>query len=218
MRTLNIYIIFLTVLFTNCATLRDRAEELKVHKRMEELKTFEEYVTADTEIKKKNVLAAEITFIDGRDLKTKIKAVKGVINNSLDERSINKSVAIYDYQGKEDYLSYTLIRQLTFTDYEGKKRIFVNKGDQFDSLLEIMYAGRIKWFREFYESPYNSFRNYYDIFVKESGEEINDKVAIKLKNKLIKATAEKPVLKEKIEQTNKLDDQTVIALLKEFEQ
>jgi hypothetical protein len=34
---------------------------------------------------------------------------------------------------------------------------------------------------------------------------------------LIKATADKPAFKEKIEQAKKLDDQTVIELLKEFE-
>lgn len=189
-----------------------------VRNKMEELKPIAEYSTDSIIIEDKNALDAEILFMNGQHVKTKIKAAKNPFYKKIVETSVIKYIPIYDNQGKSIYISYELIKQMTITDFVGEQRIFVNRGSQFKSLQEILYDGKIKWYRYFFTNAYNRSLQYDDIFVDENGQEASTGLFTSLKSVLIKTTIAKPEFKDKIDHAEKLDITKVREILKEFEQ
>ncbi|MFP8893182.1 MULTISPECIES: hypothetical protein [Chryseobacterium] len=191
---------------------------VKVWNQMSELKPLEEYSTQNANIQEKNVMDAKITFINDKTIDGKIRGQKNIIYGFLNETSINKFLQIYDKTGKKEYIYFQLLKEITIKDYNGNERRFVNRGSEYKSLQENFYDGKIKWFREYYNNAYDGSVQIKDHFINEKNQEVNVGTFNSMKNKLKEITSSKPELSSKIENTSTFDKETVIRILKEYEQ
>ncbi|MGV4413812.1 hypothetical protein [Chryseobacterium sp. T1] len=84
-------------------------------------------------------------------------------------------------------------------------------------MQEIMYDGKINWFREYYNNSYDGSVQIIDHFVNDKQQEVNVGAFNSTKNKLKEITASKPELVTKIENNPKFDKEAIIEILKEYE-
>ncbi len=189
-----------------------------VWNQMSELKPIESYSTQNVVINEKNTMNAKITFINDETVDGKIRGQKNMFYGSLTETSINRFITIYDNTGKREYIHFQLLKEMTVKDYKGNERRFVNRGPEFQSLQELFYDGKIKWFREYYSNAYDGSVQTTDYFKNENGEEVQVGLFNSMKNKLKQITSSKPELASKIDNISGIDKESVIRILKEYEQ
>jgi hypothetical protein len=188
-----------------------------VSNKIEELKPIENYSTLSTSIANPNAMDAEITFINDKKVNTRIKGEKNIFYGFLNETTINKYFAIYDNAGKKNYISYEIVKKMTFKDYKSNERVFINRGNRFNSLHEVLYDGKIKWYREFYSNPYDQSTVIIEHFVNENNLEVRVAPFSSIKNKLKEVTNSRPELKIKIENLSKIDNEKIIEILQAYE-
>ena len=112
------------------------------------MKSVQDYSTENVNIKSNKVVDAEIIFVNGEKVKTKLQALKSV-DGSLDEASITQYFAIYDKDGKRNFLTNKVVKEMRILDYANEERIFVNRSNYPNALQELVYDGRIKWYVEY---------------------------------------------------------------------
>lgn len=209
MRIKKLLALVLMPLFVGCVT---------VMKTIEELKPIETYSTENIIIDENKTMDAEILFINDKSVKTKLKGESNLFDKTLlTETSINKYFAILDNQAKKNYISYELVKKMIFKDLKGNLRTFVNRGNQFKSLHEVIYDGKIKWFVEYYPQAYDQSVQINNHFVNENNQVVIVGNFNSMKNKLIEFTISKPELITKIENTEKFNKEAIIEILKEYE-
>ena len=133
----NFYIITLGFILTSCFVSNENS-----------LKSVQDYSTENVNIKSNKVVDAEIIFVNGEKVKTKLQALKSV-DGSLDEASITQYFAIYDKDGKRNFLTNKVVKEMRILDYANEERIFVNRSNYPNALQELVYDGRIKWYVEY---------------------------------------------------------------------
>jgi|GEM_PF-2897 len=133
----NFYIITLGFILTSCFVSNENS-----------LKSVQDYSTENVNIKSNKVVDAEIIFVNGEKVKTKLQALKSV-DGSLDEASITQYFAIYDKNGKRNFLTNKVVKEMRILDYANEERIFVNRSNYPNALQELVYDGRIKWYVEY---------------------------------------------------------------------
>ena len=124
----NFYIITLGFILTSCFVSNENS-----------LKSVQDYSTENVNIKSNKV---------GEKVKTKLQALKSV-DGSLDEASITQYFAIYDKNGKRNFLTNKVVKEMRILDYANEERIFVNRSNYPNALQELVYDGRIKWYVEY---------------------------------------------------------------------
>lgn len=209
MKIKKLALLFLISLLTSCVTVINKIEELK---------PIETYSTENINIEEKKTMDTEILFTNDKSVKTKLKGETNLFDKTLlTETSINKYFPILDYQGKKKFISYEIVKKMTFKDLKGNLRTFVNRGNKFHSLHEIIYDGKIKWFIEYYPQAYDQSVQVRNYFVNENNQEVIVGNFNSMKNKLKEITSTKPELISKIDTINKSDQKAIINLLKEYE-
>lgn len=183
--------------------------------RMNQLKPIKEYSTENTTINSSKVVNAKVTFINGETVNTKIQALKN-INGSLDPSTITSYIAIYDNKGKRNFIKNSVIRKMIIIDYNHKERTFVNRSDYPNSLQELIYDGKIKWFIEYGNNLYDYSVQTVNYFINENGKEVKVGQFNSLKNKLKEITISKPHLSTQIDKME-YDTNSIINILSEHE-
>ena len=96
----NFYIITLGFILTSCFVSNENS-----------LKSVQDYSIENVNIKSNKVVDAEIIFVNGEKVKTKLQALKSV-DGSLDEASITQYFAIYDKDGKRNFLTNKVVKEI----------------------------------------------------------------------------------------------------------
>lgn len=143
----------------------------------------------------KNTLRADILFINNDTLYTNIKISTNLFDSDLiNELSFNKKILVVENDTKTKYEAKE-IKQLKFTDYKYKERIFVLKGEE---LVEQLYDGRIKWYRYYYSNSSGNVSSG-DYMTNEANEGIGVSYLFNTKKSLKNITKAKPELISLIE-------------------
>ncbi|MGI9526373.1 MAG: hypothetical protein ACR2MS_04595 [Weeksellaceae bacterium] len=200
---------FLTLLslFTSCS--------LVFVDRMEKLKPINEYSTENIKINSKKAIDAKITFINNETVNTKIQAIQNK-NGSFDALLVTSYLAIYDRNGKRNFLKNTVIKKMVITDSNNYERIFINRENYPKSLHEQIYDGKVKWYIEYGTNPYDYRTTNTNYFVNEDGREIIVGQYNNMKKKLKQFTDSKPELAEQID-TMQINHKNILELLKKYE-
>ncbi|AWG21260.1 hypothetical protein FFWV33_06790 [Flavobacterium faecale] len=210
MKIKNLLVLAVSPLFLSCVMVMNKIEELK---------PIENYSTENIIIEDKKTMDVEILFINDKSVKTKLKGETNLFDKTLlNETSINKYFAILDNEGKKNYISYELVKNMTFKDLKGNLRTFVNRGNMFKSLQEVIYDGKIKWFIEYYPQAYDQSVQVNNHFVNENNQTVVVGTFNNMKNKLKEITSSKPELINMIDETEKFSTEAVIEILKKYEE
>lgn len=96
----------------------------------------------------KTVDAKIITF-DNDTLRTKVKITTNMFDPSLIYgSSFTPKIKTVDSDGKKVTMEATTIKELSFNDFNGKKRVFVNNSENKKSLNEHLFNGKVlDWYR-----------------------------------------------------------------------
>ena len=157
---------------------------------------------------------AQIIFKNGDTLNTYIK-VNIAFNRTdkLSEISLNKKVTAIIAEEKVKYEAVE-IKSLRFVDFFFRERKFVLNGKE---LVEVMFDGKIKWYRNYYKG-YDDVVRSRNLFVSKDSNHIVDLGLFnKTRNILKDMTSSRPDLIPFIESMD-VDDRNVIKLLKQFEE
>ena len=209
MKIKKLSVLMLIPLFSSCVMVMNKINELK---------PLETYSTENIIVEDKKAMDAEILFINDKSVKTKLRGQSNLFDKTLlNETTINKYFAILDKVAQKNYISYELVKKMTFTDLKGNLRTFVNRGNNFKSLHELIYAGKINWFAEYYPNAYDQSVQRTDHFINESGQVVKVGNFNSMKNKLKEITSSKPELSNMIDKIEKFNSETIIEILKEYE-
>ncbi len=119
-------------------------------------------------------------------------------------------------QGKKMRISPINIRRLRFTDLQNKERIFYNDGTK--TLNELMYQGKIRWYRTFSTSTYDGHLIIYDCFENEHYERACGSFNLGIKAKLKEITRRsRPDLEDFIDRM-KMEHDIIIFILKKYDE
>ncbi|TRX32535.1 hypothetical protein [Flavobacterium restrictum] len=209
MKIQKLTVLILIPVFASCVMVMNKIEELK---------PIENYSTENIVTDENKLMDAEILFINDKSVKTKLKAETNLFDKTLlNENSINKYFAILDNQAKKNYISYEIVKKMTFKDLKGNLRTFINRGDKFKSLHEVIYDGKIKWFVEYYPQAYDQSVQINNHFVNENNQVVIVGNFNSMRNKLKEITISKPELIDIIDKTDKFNYESIIEILKEYE-
>ncbi len=139
-------------------------------------------------------------------------------DGTLDELSFYDFIR-YMKDGKKAFYYESQINHLEFTDFDGKKRLFVSSRytdiKNARGLWEILYAGKITWYREYYPVGYMNgggrTTGSRDFFAKEGQEPVS---GTRRKKRLLQLTADKPGLTAQIKALK--TDADVLEILKAY--
>ncbi|WP_035587642.1 hypothetical protein [Elizabethkingia anophelis] len=160
---------------------------------------------------------ASITKSDNTTINSKIKIYTNIFYTKLiNEASFYRALLLVDDNGKKiEKIKAENVKELKFTDLEGKNRIYVNDGK---ALKEVMYDGtKIKWYRSISQNLYDSSVQYFDYLVDDKGQIYKMGLFNNIKKKLIEATKSKPELAAEIEIT-KLTNESMFNILQKYDQ
>lgn len=157
-------------------------------------------------------LDAQVLLYKRQELLNLKVLVKKSFDGTVDEYSFNDFL-YYHKDGEKVSFPIGQIEHLEFTDFDGKKRIFISSRytgiKNARGLWEIMYLGRITWYREFYyKYPHGMSRR--DFFVKQNEEPVF--YGFKGKKKLMALTIDQPELVAKIKAIK--TDEDLLQILK----
>lgn len=208
MKKLIVIILGFAALLSSCATPLTN---------MEDLKAIENYSTQNTIVSDPNAMDAEITFVNNESVNTKIQGRKNIFYGTLTETSINQKFKMYDRAGKKHSVSHQLVQKMVLKDYEGKERTFIKRDAEDASLYEVVYDGKIKWFKEYYPHSYDASVQVTNHFVNEENATVQVGNFNSMKKKLKELTASKPELSVEIEKLSNPKEEDIIAVLKAYE-
>jgi hypothetical protein len=148
--------------------------------------------------------------------------------NTINEPSFLNTVKIVNNDKKdflnEDWIKAKNINFLKFTDYSGKIRVFVTRNYDkrikiIDSvnyqLYEILFDGKISWYRTFSNHPVDQSKSYVDFFVKQGKRKATIvNIFTTYQRKLLKLTMERPDLIPEIEKCK--SEQDIIEILEQY--
>ena len=102
----------------------------------------------------KKVIDAQIITQDNDTLDVKIRVTVNMIDPTLIYgSSFNEKINIVDESGKKSKMEATNVKELSFVDFGGKKRYFLNRSENKKTLQERLFNGNtIEWFRDYYAS------------------------------------------------------------------
>ncbi|MDY3538147.1 hypothetical protein PG275_09060 [Riemerella anatipestifer] len=183
--------------------------------RVDQLKPIQDYSTDNISINSSKATDAIITFLNDETVNTKIQALRN-LNGSMDPSTVTSYIAIYDKNGKRNFIRNSVIKKMIITDYKKNKRTFINRKNHPNSLQELIYDGKIKWFVEYGNNMYDHSTQIFNYFVNENDVEIRVAPLNNMKNKLKELTISKPELSERIDKMN-IDKESILELLKEYE-
>ncbi|MDR1875990.1 MAG: hypothetical protein LBQ84_00040 [Flavobacteriaceae bacterium] len=86
--------------------------------------------------------------------------------------SFNKRIRVIDDSGKKKKIQAKLVKELSFTDFDGNYRRFVGYKNDND-LKEILHDGKIKWYRSYYSDIYGGLQLESDILTDEQNNIVN---------------------------------------------
>lgn len=157
---------------------------------------------------------AKIVLMNNDTLKTKIDVYASIFAlDNISALSINRVVrtivnrSIVKLRAED-------IRQMSFTDLKGNKRLFVQKNEV---LQELMFNGKIKWFRNYGRNNYDGTTIINDLMVNEFGEIIEiGQLTMSRRKKIREITKHKPELTQMIDDM-KINDENYFKVLKKYE-
>ena len=174
------------------------------------------FLTFSTVFSQKNIDA--IIIKNNNDtISSKIKIYTNIFyKNIINESSFYKSLILVDENGKKkDKIKASNVKELKFTDLEGKEKTYLNGGKY---LKELVYNGKkIKWYRDILQNMYDGSIQYVDYLIDNNGNEYKMGLFNNLKKKLLEATKSKPELATEIENT-KLTYENILIILKKYDE
>lgn len=185
------------------------------NEKIDQLKPINDYSTENISIHSSKATNAIITFINDETINTKIQALKN-IDGSMDPSTVTSFIVIYDKNGKRNFIRNSVIKKMIITDYSKNNRTFINRKNYPNSLQELIYNGKIKWFIEYKTNMYDYSTQTINYFINENEQEIIITPLNNIKNKLKEITKSKPELSGQIETMN-TDRESILELLKEYE-
>lgn len=102
----------------------------------------------------KKVVDAKIITQDNDTLNVKIRVTVNIIDPTLIYgSSLNEKISIVDESGNKSKMEASNVKELSFVDFVGKKRCFLNRSENKKTLQERLFNGdTIEWFRDYYAS------------------------------------------------------------------
>lgn len=168
----------------------------------------------------KSEIDSKIIFKDGRTLNAKIPfRVNLIWTDLIDETTISdKKVSILENGKKIKYHS-SEIQSIEFIDLKNKRRFFVHVDDYRETLMEQVYDGKIKWYRNYYRNGFDGSKQKADVLYKD-----NNRLVLSIlqnnRKKLKALTVDKPELESLIDKINydKLKDEDLLNVLKKYDE
>jgi hypothetical protein len=206
MKTRNLIVFCLFPLLSSCVVLSN----------INEIQPVSQFATEGVRIQNRNAMDAEIFFRNGDSVKTKILGVRSFLFGRFEEPSVTQKIKVYNKQGQTKTISYVLIDRMVFKDFDGNTRLFFNRGQGHNSLHELAYGGKIKFWIRYSRHPYDRSVMKTYLFIHENGMEKTTGMFVSLNKILKEITASKPELATKIE-ASKLKQDDIIEILKEYD-
>ncbi|UKB78951.1 hypothetical protein [Chryseobacterium sp. MEBOG07] len=152
---------------------------------------------------------------DNDTINSKIRISTNIFNKKIiDERSFYDFLVLVDESGeKKEIIKTRNVKELRFTDFNGKDRIYI---DDKGTFRQLMFSGeKTKWFRDIVVNSYDGSITYADYLVYKDGQELKIGGGFtNTKKMLIKATAAKPELENQIKIMERFSDEYIVNLLK----
>ena len=161
-------------------------------------------------------LDAKIITQNNDTIYSRIKIRTNLFDKKLiDENSFYRTMIMLDDNGKKTAkINASEVKELTFIDFYGKSKIYVNNGK---ALMELIFSGKkIKWYYEISSNLYDGSASLSDYLVDENGKEYRLQFLKGYKRILLEVTKSKPELIAEIENTALTVD-NVILILKKYE-
>lgn len=171
-----------------------------------------EWIRQNDSLRENKQIRAEIIFKNGDTLRTHIKVSTRLFNsNTIDELSINKKITSIS-NGEKIKFRADVIKTVRFIDLNSKERFFEINGEE---LVELMYKGKICWFRRYYPDAYGnlSASNY---FVNKELKQGISLGMISRRNNLLEITKTRPDLIPFVKNME-INDEQILILLKKFD-
>lgn len=166
-------------------------------------------------------LTTKIILKNNNDTLTeKLRVITNIFwPNLLNELSVNQRIVVIDSLNKKRIIKAIDIKKMSFVDFKQKERTFIGVfwGKYDKTLKELLYDGKIKWYREYNSNAYDGSIMTTDIMLDEKNEIVRIGLLNSKKNKLKEITKSKPELIESIENT-KLTDDNVLMILKKYDE
>lgn len=156
---------------------------------------------------------------DNDTVNSKIRISTNIFNKKIiDERSFYDVLVLVNENGeRKEVIKTQNIKELRFTDFNGKDRIYI---DDKGTFRRLMFSGeKTKWFRDIVVNSYDGSITYADYLVYKDGQELKIGGGFtNTKKMLIKATAAKPELENQIKIMERFSDEYIVNLLKKYDQ
>ena len=163
----------------------------------------------------------KIKFVDGKEINTKIRFKVNLFwSDLIDESSIAyKTIQLIDKNGEISKTPSINFNKIEFIDLKNKKRVFIRM-PEYDGLVELIYAGKIKWVRYYYPHGYDRSTQQADHFYKEGFKMVGLGLFSNSRKKLKELMYDRPDLFQLIEQINynRLKDEQLIEVLKKYDE
>lgn len=158
---------------------------------------------------------AKIVLMNNDTLKTKIDVYANIFAlDNISELSINRVVRTIVNRSIVK-LKAENIKQMSFTDLKGNKRLFVQKNE---ALQELKFNGKIKWFRDYRRNAYDGTTAIFDLMINEFGEIIEiGTLTMSRRKKIKEITKHKPELIPFIDDM-KINDENYLKVLTKYDE
>ncbi len=105
---------------------------------------------------------ARIITLDNDTLRTRVKVTTNMFDPTLIYgSSFTTKIKTIAEDGKKGNIEASIVKELTFDDFNGKRRVFVNNSQDKKSLNEHMFNGKVlDWYRGY--TPTNGGENGFD--------------------------------------------------------
>lgn len=174
-----------------------------------------DWTNGNPPLRQEKKVYAQIIFKNGDTLKTYIKVkIPFYESDGLSEVSLNTKVTAIEGDNKIKYNAED-IQSLRIIDFYFRDRLFVSQHKQ---LEELMFDGKIKWYRSYYKGVKDDVIRSHDyLFHQEMKILANLGMLNNRRKKLKEITIAKPDLATFID-TMEIDDASILKLLKKFEE
>lgn len=134
--------------------------------------------------------------------------------SKVDESAFYRKIKLVDETGKKvANISPSEIREFSFTDLSGKKRVY-HKDPSKNQLMELLYNGKMKLYLQFV--PMTHFMGYHYHYENEDGKPYKVGLFENDQKILMRITSSKPEVQEKVRSI--YSQKGMIDILAEFEQ
>ncbi|MHA7609922.1 hypothetical protein ACV0BM_013825 [Elizabethkingia meningoseptica] len=160
---------------------------------------------------------ASITKTDNTVINSKVKVYTNIFyTNLINEASFYRALILVDDNGRKiEKIKAENVKELKFTDFEGKSKTYLNNGK---ALKELVYDGtKVKWYRAISQNLYDASIQYFDYLVDDKGQIYKMGLFNNIKKKLIEVTKSKPELATEIENT-RMTNESMLRILQKYDQ